>query len=302
MTQLAATDSAAALHAVRQHLFTVAKDDGGLYVLLNRLIEPDPQLQQVLEEARIAEENKAALRERIFGTDHERAPLLLRLTTRDIVLLDAAAEVAWEAACIPQQPPSMVCGWIRTDAEPSRVAAHLSRRLNVLLPDRTSCFLRYYDPRSLPRLYTVLTDVQRTQLFGPVNAWLVIGRHGKLIGLRNPQAPEIPAAQALMLDARQADAVRRIEPLNLAVRTLRQSGREVPYADDARLDAAIERALKLGLTKAEDLAAYGALALHWPADKGPMDADPILQRGIELARLSVPLAEYIKQHLSSDTK
>jgi hypothetical protein len=288
--------AAAAMRKLIQHLFTVVKDDGAIYLLLDRYYDWEPELQEAVDGADLAEEQSVALTDSIFGTETERAPLLLRLTSRNLRLLDVAAADAMRAGFDVTQPASAISGWLRCEAEPARLAAHLSRRLQALLPDKTPVLLRYYDPRTLPRLYSLLTDMQRAQLLGPVKSWLMVGREGTLITLRHPQAQIVPA-QPLVFEEPQAAAIWRIEAVNIAARRLRTAGHHVSYAEDARLDSSAERGRQRGLTRIEDLGAYAALAFCWPTNRASLEEDSTVQRGIELTAAGLPLADYIEQHV-----
>jgi hypothetical protein len=63
-----------------------------------------------------------------------------------------------------------------TDAYAMR--AHLRRILRVAVPDGTSMFFRYYDPRAFRTVVPTLDADQRKVFFGPIRGCYVEGREG----------------------------------------------------------------------------------------------------------------------------
>lgn len=57
------------------------------------------------------------------------------------------------------------------DGDTPAIAAHLSRRLVIAMPDAGNALLRYFDPRVFRHLSWLLTEAQMNLLLGPVTHW-----------------------------------------------------------------------------------------------------------------------------------
>ncbi|MCY1214350.1 hypothetical protein D3C87_1003580 [compost metagenome] len=295
------------LHRLSARLFSLCKDHGHVLVLIDRFNPIPEALEASIKEAALDDEERAELHDPIFGAAGQLAPQLLRLTVRHMTLLDALAGAAVQAALDPEQPDVCVCGFPVTAVQSVRlVAAHLSRQHNPVTHDGRRIFLRFQDPRVLPRLWNVLDTEQRSQLLGPVDRWVLVRRNGEIAELQ-ALGPKGDGRHArLSLSEHALNGALRIEALNLAVRSLRMGGHVVPLHEDEKIDRAITQAQRTGLGTPEDLAAYAALAWLWPEGLEAMKVHAQVVAGISLAQQGLPFKEYARERLlpiiQSDSK
>lgn len=239
-----------------ERLTNLLKEHGCLHLLLNRFDGLDERLIDLVR----ALPELWPLSDPYYGEAIERTPLLVKLTMANLPLLDQTASVAAEAALDPSMLAPTVCAWLLAEASTERLAGHLRRQLDLRLADyEKSVFFCYFDPCVLPRLPQVLSATQLAGLFGPVSRWIAPGRNGELLEVSKPPAPVAPHGR-LSLNLAQTQALERFDALNASLRLLHAQALRVPNADDARLDALIQRASTLGLARADDQAAYAALA------------------------------------------
>jgi hypothetical protein len=273
-----------------ERLTSLLKTQGRLHLLLNRFSGVDERLAGWLQQL----EAQSPLMDPYFGDAVDRLPLLVTLTMEHLPMLDLTALIAAEAALNPTLPASSVCAWLCADVDIEQLARHLRRQLDLKLDGyERSVFFCYFDPRVMPRLSQLFTQTQLACLLGPVSLWAAPGRNGELLNFLRPDAPK--GFTGLRLPRTQTDALERIDPLNAAVRKLMAFEQAVPYADDERLDAFIQQAIKLGLSKVDDQATFAALAHRWPMDRGPLLSDERVIHGLELAVAGVPLTDYLQQ-------
>lgn len=286
------------LRRLSERLFSLVKDHGHIFVLLDRFNPLPEALVASIEDVALEADGQCALSDPIFGDAEHLAPQLLRLTVQHLPLLDALAEVAIAAALDPKQPPTCICGFlVAADRSTKGLAAHLGRHLDPMTHDGRKILLRFHDARVLPRLWHLLDAEQRGNLLGPIDRWLLLSRDGDLAELQMPDSKAGSPRARIFLSESAMDGALRIEVLNLAIRSLRTAEHAISLNDDAKIDQAIVRAQRMGLSSPEDLAAYAALAWQWPTNHGEMEAHAQVIAGISLAKRGVPFRDYIRERL-----
>lgn len=275
-----------------ERLMNLIKTHGQLHLLLDRFNGLDERLQPLVD--RLPEQ--WPLLDPYFGEATQRTPLLVKLTLEQLPLLDQTALVAAQAALDPTMPAPTVCAWMCADATTGQLASQLRQHLKLRMEGRKKpVYFCYFDPWVMQHLPHALTPAQLAHLLGVVNLWVLPGRHGELLELARPEGPSAPYG-GLRLDAEQAHALERIDPLNASLRCLLAQGHRIAQTDNARLDGFVVQARHLGLAQPDDQAAYAALAYTWPAQHAALTADERVLRGIELARSGLPLAEYLQRN------
>lgn len=295
------------LQRLSERLFSLAKDHGHVFVLIDRFNPLPEAIATSIKAAAFDAGEQCALHDPIFGEAEHLAPQLLQLTVQQLPLLHALAEVAVQAALDPEQPDTCVSGFlVAPDSSTKRLAVHLSRHFDPATYDGRRIFLRFHDPRVLPRLWDLLDGEQRRNLLGPIDRWVLPSRDGDLVELQAATSKAGNSRARVSLAEHAMNGALRIEMLNLAVRSLRIAGHAVSPSEDGKIDQAISRAQRMGMSSAEDLAAYAALAWLWPASHGPMEVHTQVVAGIYLARRGLPFKDYANERLlpiiQSDSK
>ncbi|RIX78363.1 DUF4123 domain-containing protein [Acidovorax cavernicola] len=287
-----------ALRRLSERLFSLGKGHGHVLALIDRFNPVPEEIAASIQEAPLGDEEQSALHDPIFGEAGQLAPQLLRLTVQHMALLDVLAGAAVRAAMDPEQPEACMCGFLVAPAQPvGRVAAHLSRQFDPVTHDGRKIFLRFHDPRVLPRLWDVLDAEQQGNLLGPIARWILVRRDGEIAELQASGAKVDGRRVRLSLTERVLNDALRIEALNLSLRSLRMGGHVVPLGDDDKIVRAIAQAQDLGLVTIEDLAAYAALAWLWPEGPEAMKAHGQVIAGVSLAQKGVPFRDYASERL-----
>jgi Domain of unknown function (DUF4123) len=271
-----------------------------IYLLLDRYAEHP--LKDSIAALPGTESLSLPLLDPLFKDNPDLAPLLLCLPCRQpahMQLLEQSIALALEQT---QQPSSLrsVCAWIVTDAQPQRLQNALTQRLQGHWPGNQAIYLRYFDPRVMPRLMHILPPEQQAQLLGPVHTWCQLGRDGQWIS--HTQTAGLPTSliSGLRPSASSAAAIDRIELVNLSAAQLAHQGQTTPHSQDATIDLALQAAYKLGINQEEDAVAYAWRAvLH----KNAFTGHPALPQLIEQAIASgIPLEPLLAQSLSIETR
>jgi hypothetical protein len=212
----------------------------------------------------------------------DECPLLLRLTTANLELLDASIALANRQASL-DPPARPVCAWIFGATEDlSRLARHLMRQMIANDAKREKFVLRFYDPRVMPWLAGILSAQQLAQLLQPLSEWVWMNREGGLCKLGRPGSVEVTSARAgLTLSDEQVVAIDRIELLSEIIAALQRLQRPWPTAADYQLDQWLVDAAQKGHGNNSDLLAH---VLHAAAIHPRFDAHPAVARAIEDAR------------------
>lgn len=85
--------------------------------------------------------------------------------------------VCREQSLSPDDPRSL-CGWVISPHPISSISRHISRRLGQQKPSGRQALLRYYDPRVLQCLQSILDRNQLALLLGPIHHWVFIDHAG----------------------------------------------------------------------------------------------------------------------------
>jgi Domain of unknown function (DUF4123) len=251
-----------------------------IYLLLDR--HSEHPLKDSIEALPDINSTSLPLLDEIFQDNPEQSPLLLCLQCQQpphMQLLEQSIALALEQASQPSSLRSM-CAWIVSDAQPKRLQNALTQSLKAHWPGNQSIYLRYFDPRVLPRLIHILPPEQQAQLLGLVHIWCQLGRDGQWITHWPADDMPISLIGGLRPSANHAAAIDRIELVNLAAAQLARRGNTVPHSQDETIDHALQAAQKLGITSQEDTVAYAWRAvLHHKA----FTAHPALPQLIQQA-------------------
>jgi hypothetical protein len=244
----------------------------------------------------------------IFKDDLQSAPLLVELLndepTHQGVLAQSITRAQEEVFNLAG--PHSVCAWLFSDVSFTRLQRAMRQRLDARYPHGGRIYLRYFDPRVMPRLAELLRSPNArpvapfsdlAQLLGPVRTWCHLDREGLLQRHDNPQLTNHANAAYLRFDESTAAAIDRIEVINLTARALIQRAMPCKQSDDAAIDTHLLEARKLGLHSADDLVAYGWRAQHYGA---PFTSQPILPGLItQAATHGIPFDAILEEHLSA---
>jgi hypothetical protein len=212
----------------------------------------------------------------IFKSDLQNAPLLVELLSDEPTHQDLLAQSILRAQEQVRNPggPHHVCAWLFTDVPLKRLQRALRQRLDASYPKGERIYLRYFDPRVMPRLSVLLgsstdrsspTYSTLSQLLGPVRTWCHLNREGGLQRHDNPQPNDDVFCARLRFDEPLAAAINRIEAINVTARALIQRALPCKQSDDAVIDTHLVQAQSLGLHEADDLVAYAWRATQYGA-------------------------------------
>jgi Domain of unknown function (DUF4123) len=212
-----------------------------------------------------------------FAQAPEQAPALLMLehgTPGHMAWLEWSVRAArQEWATRPWRPN--VCAWLTPAPVPAHslnpnllpvvaLQRHLSQRLhsiwNADTAHNTPHYLRYFDPRVLPRLLQVLAPESRAAFLSPVADWFQLDRDGTWLHLQSSPGLDARAVN-LRFDAAQSQVLSRSQALSRTAQALADAGHVLPFADNSRIDAALEQGQTLGLTQNDDLVTFATNAL-----------------------------------------
>jgi hypothetical protein len=203
----------------------------------------------------------------IFKNDLQSAPLLVELLNDEPTHQDLLAQsiIRAQEQARNSGGPHHVCAWLFTDVPLKRLQQALRQRLDARYPKGARIYLRYFDPRVMPRLKVLLGTPTAgpmppysnfSQLLGPVRTWCHLDREGLLRRHDNPLAANQAFGGYLHFDETTAAAIDRIEDINLTARALIQRDIPCKQSDDAVIDTHLVQAQALGLHDTDDLVAY----------------------------------------------
>ncbi len=198
------------------------------------------------------------LNDPIFKDDLESAPLLIELLSTERTHKDLLAQSIARAQEEVRNTvgPRGVCAWLFSDVSLQRLQRAMRQRLDARYPKGERIYLRYFDPRVMPRLAELLgspTDKPTppysslAQLLGPIHTWCHFNREGDLQRNDNPQPSNAGFSGYLHFDQRTAAAIDRIEAVNLTARALLQRAIPCKQSDDAMIDTHLKHAKSHGL-------------------------------------------------------
>lgn len=241
----------------------------------------------------------------IFKSEPQSAPLLVELLSTESSHQDLLVQSILRAQEQVRNAsgPHSVCGWLFTDVSLPRLQQAMRKRLDGLYPGGARIYLRYFDPRVMPRL-SVLLDTSvagpnplysnLSQLLGPVRTWCHLNREGVLQRHDNPPPEHPPFGGFLRFDQIRADAIDRIGAINLTARALIQRAIPCKQSDDAVIDTFLIEAQERGLHDTADLVAYAWRAMHFGAR---FTSDPMLDELITAAAThGIPFDALVENH------
>jgi hypothetical protein len=213
------------------------------------------------------------LNDPIFKNDLQNAPLLVELLSDEPTHQDLLAQSIVRAQEQARSPggPHHVCAWLFTDVPLKRLQQALCQRLLACFPKGERIYLRYFDPRVMPRLSALLgwpidrpnpLNSTLSHLLGPVQTWCHLDREGRLQRHDNPKPSDGVFGPRLRFDEALAAGIDRIEAINLTARALIQRALPCKQSDDVVIDTHLVQAQNLGLHEADDLVAYAWRATH----------------------------------------
>jgi hypothetical protein len=270
--------------------------DECIYLLLDRYSEYP--LKDAIAALPDADSICLPLLDRIFRDNPEQSPLLVRLQYQQsahMEVLEQSISLALEQASQPSRLRN-VCAWLISNVAPERLQNSLKVRLQAQWPENQSIYLRYFDPRVMPRLLETLPPELQAQLLGPVQQWCHLGRDGQW--LQHSPPPDLPTTSISGINPRPAQtaAIDRIALINLTAAELSRYGQLVPHSLDGVIDDALVAAQKLGMTNDDDTVAYAWRATAYQSAFTQLAALPEL---IQQARSSgLPLEALLDERLT----
>jgi Domain of unknown function (DUF4123) len=291
------TQTVPSAQQIYERLFNASLQHSSVYLLLDRFTEYP--LQDDIKNLPDADVLCWPLLDELFENSPYQSPLLVQLHRSNpdhqaIVLSSITQALEQSTASLRS-----ICAWIYTDEEPQRLQSALSQRLTAHWPGNQAIYLRYFDPRVMPRLMHILPPEQQAQLLGPVHTWCQLGRDGQWIS--HTQRTDLPTSLigGLRPNTVHAQAIDRIELINITAAQLASQGHAVPHSQDTAIDDALQKALQLGITTDQDKLAYAWRAVIY---KDEFTGHAALAEYIANAAASgLPLDTLLAEHLHLET-
>lgn len=252
-------------------LYSLSRQYGRTMLLLDRF--KGAPLQEEID-ALTPPANGLPLDDPIFGDDMQRTPLLLELQhgepSHQVILEKSIAHAQEQTRQVGGA--FHVCAWLFGNISLERMRYALRQRLNAGYPRGERIYLRYFDPRVMPRLAQLLDRSEKCshrqqpdfgQLLGPVRTWCQLDREGKFLRLDNPRPSDTLLGGHLNFDVEAASAIDRIQLINLTVCALRKRATPCKQDDDAVIEAHLLAAQKAGLREHGDQIAYAWRAVKY---------------------------------------
>ncbi len=237
-------------------LYEMMREHGRAFVLVDRFSH-NPLHNEIAALPSAERPQWFPLSDPIFGDAPERSPALLELRrscASHVQLLDKSLELSLQELSHPGQARA-VCAWIFAVAEAAELARGMTRGLDAWA-DGKRIYLRYFDPRVMPRLVQLL-DGTAANLIAPAIAWCQLGRRGEWMRFDVRPSPGIERISRM--DRLQNEAIERIEAINKIAARLALEGIHLGHERDEEVDGALRAARKTGLTESDDQETY---ALH----------------------------------------
>lgn len=276
------------LQTTVEQLYKQCRESGHCYVLL------DPQAGSPFSEQIAALDEKLAprvhLRDPMFAGAPQEAPMLLRLPSSELALLEALAAHARQEATNPTNPLRSVCGFFQSTEPDASVASRLAWALNLKV-DRQGIYFRYFDPRIFHHLFRLLPADSLGHLLRGISTWSYFVWDGSFAVQEIPESNS-PRPIDLRLTSKQWQAFETIEHFNATQRLFAKQGLPFEPALTAELFAQVHAARALGLSIPDDTAHYMACSHHAAAPLSQHLAWPDV---LMLLKQEVPLAEALAQ-------
>jgi len=159
--------------------------------------------------------------------------------------------------------------WLWTSHELEPLTDHLKTLLHArLAPDDDDAWFFFYQPSYLQTLHRTLPEGTRRYMFGPVHAWWMLDKKGRLVelageGMAIPNAWDVLPVPAETVAALQLEVMPRqvLEWLDRMMPEVIASTR--PNEKLAAVEPFVERALKVGLSGKRDVAVFVLYGLRY---------------------------------------
>ena len=206
------------------------------------------------------------LDDKMFAEDLGRAPLLIELLhtiPAHYTLLQHSIALAQEQSARTNGLYA-VCGWLFGGATLKRTRSELTKRLDARYPQHR-VYLRYFDPRVMPRLATMLAPINEnrnspnssfTDLLGPVDVWCHLDGHGRLVRHDKSEQRHKTCGGEMRFDEKLSQAIDRIEACNLTIDELDSRPSLRNHRNDAAIDGYLLAAGQRGVHDQQDQVAY----------------------------------------------
>jgi hypothetical protein len=184
--------------------------------------------------------------------------MLVRLSTRDLPILDESIEISLEQNTSPLRPIRSVGGWLFSkESNSKRIAEWLEKVIIIRIQNSASAVLRIWDPRVIGHIAKILTEEQLYKILGPIEKWAWIDRAGHLRVLDKPAIRD-PGSRhsSILLSPEQDLAIERIEYINTLLKAMAGLGYSVAVERDAELDSLVQLAQRKGHFESADVIAY----------------------------------------------
>ncbi|GGY31214.1 DUF4123 domain-containing protein [Pseudoduganella albidiflava] len=236
---------------------------------------------------------RRALADPIFEESPDQAPLLVRLPVGEIALIEQILAQALADADSPAVQTRPICAFVFSQLGLDRLAAHLTRSMNLRVEGQGNIYFRFFDPRVAHHLARILTPEQLAGIFPGVRHWAYVDPAGRLRIADHAAAP--PGLFAPTLTAAQWQELARIEAFNLAVRLLRQAGHLLDDGTEQDIHHALRAAQAAGLASSADQATYAAWSVaHGDAFRSRPDLAASIGTAVDNG---IPLADVLEQHI-----
>lgn len=153
-----------------------------------------------------------------------------------------------------------VCAWlpipINAKNDGAALARALSRNATIVRPGEQSLYFRYFDPRVMARLESILELQKRAALIAPLSKWLFLDSHGRFQVMKGMPRDHV-AVEDFKLSVGQLKALERVAWLQ-QLRHQAKTWRGDLLLDDQQLDAALTDAQSKGLVSQEDCLVYAS--------------------------------------------
>lgn len=286
------------VQTVENHLYALMREHRRVYVLVDRLYGHSlDDAFSCLSESSCPP--VLGLSDPIFHDVPNRSPAIVALDfdrDEDAERLRRTVQIASNEAL--EDSKRTICAWLFAKTDIGSLAAALSRRLNMRYPTGKGIYLRYFDPRVMPRLQSLFNPRAGGAWLAPVETWCSLGRHHQW--LRFDSFDQSTRSELPQITQSTSEAIDRIELINGAARMAFAAGHKLLHDSDEALDAALIEASDSGLTLADQQMQYAFLAL---TQGQAFTQHPSLFDWIELARNSgLPLHEIALPAMTSQTR
>lgn len=153
-----------------------------------------------------------------------------------------------------------LCGWLFTSESTDKLASHLARQALLPTPDGER-LLRYWDPRVMDLMSSMLSAEQARELPGPLHAWYWLARDASLSALNEPSQIRCQQTQwALRLSDEQTHILQLAPDVNRTLDILQDAGHDMREVAPLQLARCILQGRSTwGLSTEQEHVAY---ALH----------------------------------------